>query len=264
VWTKLDLAPNYFTSAGGGATQVVQNGTTTLGFVNRLGQSFSGVFTDATDLKTTTAATGFPAGTTATIGAGTITWSTGEVWSESLTLYATNPNNITVTLTVTPAVAFLVNASGQVSRVDITSPTTLAAIDGPSAGVTGTRTNSGILWSNGVFWGNFDFNALNAAFASNITSGPAQVLTGINPAGKAVSIIAAPGEIWISNASNLIAHVQITSAATLVVTDGSNSGVTGTVGSGTITWSNGVVWSNLDPIALGALFSNVPHYPFPP
>jgi hypothetical protein len=264
VWTKLDLAPNYFTSAGGGATQVVQNGTTTLGFVNSLGQSFSGRFTDPTHVVTTTAATGFPIGTTATIGSGQIAWSTGEVWNESLTVYGTNPGGKTVSLTVSPGVAYLVNAAGQVSRVNITSPNTLAAIDGPSAGVTGTRINGGILWSNGVFWGNFDFDALNAVFAGNITSGPATILTGTNPAGLAVSIISTPTQIWIVNASGQTAHVQITSATTLVVTDGPSSSVTGTLGSGTITWSNGVVWSNFNAAALAALFSNVPHYPFPP
>jgi hypothetical protein len=264
VWTKLDLAPNYITSAGGGGTQVVQNGTTTLGFVNSQSESFSGNFTDPTDLVTTTAATGFPIGTTATIGGGQIAWSTGETWSESLTVYGTNPSGATISLTVTPSLAFIINASGQVSRVDITSPTTLSAIDGASAGLTATRTNGGIQWSNGTFWSNFDFDALNAAFASNITSGAATILTGTNPSGLAVSIISTASQIWISNASGQLMHVQITSATTLVVTDGPNTGLTGTRSNGTITWANNVVWSNFNAAALAALFSNVPHYPFPP
>jgi hypothetical protein len=263
VWTKLDLAPNYFTSAGG-KTQLLQNGTITLGFVNSQNQSFSGQFADPTHLVTTTAATGFPIGTTATIGGGKITWSTGEVWSESLTVYGTNPSGATISLTVTPTSAFLVNALGHVSHVNITSPTTLAAIDGASAGLTAMRVSGGIQWSNGMLWNNFDFNALNAVLAANIASSPgSQVLEGTNTSGVAVNMISTPTEMWISNAAGELSHIQITSATTLVITDGANAGTTATItGPGKLQWSNGMVWS-FDAAALTAFFTNVPHYPFP-
>jgi hypothetical protein len=265
VWTKLDLAPNYTTSVGGGATQVLPTGTATMNFVNSSNQTFLGNFTDATHVITTSAASGFPIGTTASIAGGKITWSTGEVWSESLTVYGTNPSNVTVSLTVTPTSAFIINASGQISHVNITGPNSLMAIDGASAGLTATRTNGGIQWSNGSFWSNFDFNALDAAFAFNIASGPGQVLSGTNSGGMAVSIVSTATEIWIVNAAGQLAHVQILSATTLVVTDGPSAGVTATITNpGQLTFSNGAVWSNFNAAALSSLFSNVPHYPFPP
>jgi hypothetical protein len=202
----------------------------------------------------------------------TIQFANGQVWTKldqpplNHTVSGTNPGGKSVSLTVTQASAFIINASGQASHVNITSRTTLVAIDGASAGLTGTRVNGGIMWSNGVFWSNFDFNALNAAFGANVTpSTGAHVLSGTNAGGIAVSIIAAPTWIWISNASGQLAHVQITSASTLVVADGASAGVTGTITSpGTITWSNGTVWSHFNAAALSALFANVPHYPFPP
>jgi hypothetical protein len=36
--------------------------------------------------------------------------------------------------------------------------------DGPLLGVTGTRLNGKIYWSNGEVWNNFNFDALNAFF----------------------------------------------------------------------------------------------------
>jgi hypothetical protein len=39
------------------------------------------------------------------------------------------------------------------------------------AGLTGSRKNGSILWSNGVSWNNFDFNALDALF-SMVTAYP--------------------------------------------------------------------------------------------
>ena len=162
VWTKLDLAPTYVTSAGGGTTQVIQNGTTTLGFVSSLGQSFSGNFTDPTHLVVTSAATGFAVGTTATVGGGQIAWSTGEVWSENFSVQGTIGPSGVVSISVTPAGITLTNERGAISRAAITGPNTIVALDWHS--LVGTRTNGGISWANGTAWTNFDFNALDAMF----------------------------------------------------------------------------------------------------
>ena len=45
--------------------------------------------------------------------------------------------------------------------------TTLSGFDGALAGMTGTRQNGKIVWSNSAVWDNFDFNALNVAVAAN-------------------------------------------------------------------------------------------------
>jgi hypothetical protein len=256
IWTKLDLSPNYTTSAGGGATQVVQNGTTTLGFVNSQGQSFSGNFTDPSHLITTSPATGFPVGTTATIGGGKITWSTGEVWSENLSIQGTNPGGTPVSITVTPTLITLVNAAGQLSFANITAPNTITVISGAMLGLTGTRVNGGISWSNGGTWSNFDFNALNAAFAANITSQNAPtVIYGQNPGGMSVGILYTANQISLINSANQISHAQLTTQTTFLAIDGPMSGLTGTlVSAGRLNLSNGGFWLNFDPVALNTFF----------
>ncbi|HEY2253028.1 MAG TPA: S53 family peptidase, partial [Planctomycetaceae bacterium] len=80
VWTKLDLPVN-FTSSLGGQTQVIQNGTTSLVFVNNQGQPSPGYWTSPTQVI----ATGF-GNQTGTFNNGQLIWSTGEIWTENLAL----------------------------------------------------------------------------------------------------------------------------------------------------------------------------------
>jgi hypothetical protein len=79
TWKKLDLPPNY-TSSFGGTASVVQNGSPMLQLINSQGQSSPGMWSSPTTIVATTF------GITGTVGNGTITWSNGDVWTESVTL----------------------------------------------------------------------------------------------------------------------------------------------------------------------------------
>ncbi len=167
VWTKLDL-PNLWTSSLGGNTQVLQQYNATTGavttvFVNRLGQQFTGTFTSATQVSV-------PGYGTGTIANGKITWSTGEVWTEALSIQGQKSGTTTaVSITATPTAITMTDGTNTFT-VRLTSANTLVVI-GVSAGsqfttsTTGTRKNGSIVWSNNITWTNFDFNALDALFA---------------------------------------------------------------------------------------------------
>jgi hypothetical protein len=62
------------------------------------------------------------------------------------------------------------DVNGAISHVQVLSATTLVGLDGSLGGVTGTRSNGQVVWSNGVVWNNFDFNALNALFEMSTLS----------------------------------------------------------------------------------------------
>ena len=55
------------------------------------------------------------------------------------------------------------DTNGAVSHVQLQSRTTLVGLDGAMQGLTATRLNGKLFWSNGAVWDNFDFNAVNAA-----------------------------------------------------------------------------------------------------
>ena len=50
------------------------------------------------------------------------------------------------------------------SHLAIQGATILIGLDGPLKGVTGTRVNDEIEWSNGAVWTTLDFDSLNAFF----------------------------------------------------------------------------------------------------
>jgi subtilase family serine protease len=133
-----------YTSAIGLPFHVIQNGTGQLAFVDGLGNISLGSMQSAS----TFAANANP-GDVATIAGSTINWQDGSVWTQ------TNAVPLTISLTDT---------NGAVSHVALQTPTTLVGLDGPLSGLTGTRQNGTIVWSNGTVWDNFDFNALNAFF----------------------------------------------------------------------------------------------------
>ena len=58
--------------------------------------------------------------------------------------------------------------NGAVSHLGLQSATILVGLDGPLQGVTGTRANDAIDWSNGAIWANFEFNPLNVFFEMGI------------------------------------------------------------------------------------------------
>jgi hypothetical protein len=51
-----------------------------------------------------------------------------------------------------------------VSHVRLTSPTTLIGLDRALQGLTATRLNDKLFWSNGAVWDNLDLELLNALF----------------------------------------------------------------------------------------------------
>lgn len=136
-----------YTNKGGAATQVVQNGTSLTFVVDDSGESSPGYWISPTQVYA-------PAfGQTGTVSGNKITWSGGNVWSGMTNL---RPS--------TSVLIALTDTNGVVSYVQLTSATTLKAVDGALAGLTATRQNNQIVWSNGDVWNNFDFNALNALF----------------------------------------------------------------------------------------------------
>ena len=57
-----------------------------------------------------------------------------------------------------------IDSNGAVSHAQVQSSGTVVGLDGPLSGLTATRQNGQLAWSNGAVWNNFDFNALNAFF----------------------------------------------------------------------------------------------------
>jgi len=159
VWTKLDLSPD-FTSSLGGKTHVIKNGPNNLIFVNNVGQTFSGNFTDPTHVVAAGLGTG-------AITNGSIVWSSGETWFNSLTIFGTHNGSGTVSIAVSQNFAqttfTFTDTNNSISHASL-SGNTLIFTDGPLQGMTGVRGNGVITLSNGTTLDNFDFNALNALF----------------------------------------------------------------------------------------------------
>ncbi len=135
-----------YTNQNGIPVHLVQNGTSQVAFVDGLGRTSLG-----TMLSPTTAQADLYPGDIATFSNNfnTVTWQDGFVWTQSNTL---------------PLVTTFTDTNGAVSHVKLTSPSTLVGLDGPLQGLTATRVNNEIEWSNGDVWANFDFNVLNAMF----------------------------------------------------------------------------------------------------
>src|SRR5579872_695945 len=133
-----------YTSPKGIPVHVVQNGTNTLVFVDGLGNTSLGA-----QLTATTGSADLYPGDIATFSSTKVTWQDGTIW----TRVDSPPLLITVT-----------DSSGAVSHVQLLSSTTFVGLNGPLQGVTGTRANGKITWSNGVVWQDFDLDALTALF----------------------------------------------------------------------------------------------------
>ena len=160
-WTKLDLSLNYTTSAGPEIVSILQDGTTSLRFVDRFGNITVGSFLSPTRLQDV------GLGRTGTISNGQILWSDGVVWTKALVLQGTRAGttpsqsvSITATSTVIQA-----NTGTESFGLQLLSLNTIRAKSGSLMGMVGRRQGGKIVWSNGVTWENFDFNALNALFS---------------------------------------------------------------------------------------------------
>ena len=133
-----------YTNQFGVPVHLIQNGTSQLAFVDALGRTALGTLSGNTVQNPI-----FAAGVIGTLSANSIVWSNQYVWTQT---------------NVVPLLIALTDAFGAVSHVQLTSATTLIGLDGAIKGLTATRQNDMLVWSNGDVWENFDFNALNALF----------------------------------------------------------------------------------------------------
>jgi hypothetical protein len=148
VWTKTAstaaITVTHYTNQNGVPVHLIQNGTNQIGFVDGLGRTSLG-----TMLTPTTAQADLYPGDIAHISGNTVTWDDGFVWTQTNAV----PQMITLT-----------DTNNSVFHVKLTSRTTLIGLDGAMKGVTATRLNGKLFWSNGAVWDNLDLNALNAFF----------------------------------------------------------------------------------------------------
>jgi len=149
VWTQTTIPANAitvtdYTSPKGIPVHVIKNGTNTLVFVDGLGKTSLG-----SQLTATTGSANLYPGDIATFASNTVTWQDGTVWTK----VASPPLLITVA-----------DSNGAVSHVQLLTATTFIGLNGPLEGVTGTRTNGQVAWSNGAVWQDFDLDALTALF----------------------------------------------------------------------------------------------------
>ena len=158
-WTKLDLALSYTSSIGSQIVSVLQDGSTTLWFVNRFGNTNSGVFLTPTRLQD------LGLGRTGTISNGQILWSDGEVWTKALLIKGNRAGTTqAVSITATNSVIQATTPTETIG-LQLLSLNTIRGKSGSLSGLIGRRQGGKIVWSNGVTWENLDFNALNALFA---------------------------------------------------------------------------------------------------
>jgi hypothetical protein len=148
-WTRTTVAVSTitvtdYTNPQGIPVHVVQNGTSNLVFVDGLGNTSLG-----SQLTSTTGVANLYPGDIATFSGSTVTWQDGTIWTQ----VSSPPLLITVT-----------DSNSAVSHVKLLTATTLIGLNGPLQGVSGTRVNGTIVWSNGAVWMDFDLDALNALF----------------------------------------------------------------------------------------------------
>src|SRR5262249_23105004 len=138
-WTKLDLSEEYRNTLQQ-PVRVLQNGTTHLTFVNRVGQTSDGYWISSTQVRATTW------NVTGTIANGQIQWSNNSVWNKNLTVIGSSSGLGQVSILATNQIIILTNKVGGVSRARITGPDTIVAVDW--GGVAGTLSGGKIVWSN--------------------------------------------------------------------------------------------------------------------
>lgn len=133
-----------YTNQLGVPVHLVKNGTNQLGFVDGLGRTSLG-----TMLSATTAQADLYPGDVATFSGNTVSWQDGYTWTQTA---------------VVPLMIMFTDTNGAVSHVKVTGPTTMAGLDRALQGLTATRQNNKLIWSNGQIWNISDLNALHAFF----------------------------------------------------------------------------------------------------
>ncbi len=139
---------NYYVSpSNGNQGEVYTNGTSVVLFVKSDGSRAFGTLVSGTTYNI--AAWNLQA----TFGPGEVAFSNGSFW------FQTNSPLPSVTLTDTTGATF---------KVQMLTQTTFIALGGSLAGMTGTRQDNAISWSNGDVWNDFDDNALHALFQMSV------------------------------------------------------------------------------------------------
>ena len=147
-WTRTSptsgITVTNYTNPSGIPVHLVQNGTNQVVFVDALSRISLG------SINGTTVQNDLFPGVVGDLTSSSINWSNGIVWTQTA-----SPLLLITRVT---------DADGAVSHVQVQSATTLVGLDGPLQGVTGTRVDDEIEWSNGSVWANFDYDILNALF----------------------------------------------------------------------------------------------------
>ncbi|MBI3860436.1 MAG: fibronectin type III domain-containing protein [Planctomycetia bacterium] len=150
VWTKTtvpaaSISVTDYTNQNGVPVHLVTNGTNMFVIVDGLGNTSLGHFLTAT----TGVADAYPTDI-ATFSGSKVFWSDGIfVWTQT----ANPPLLITAT-----------DQNNAISHLAFQSATILIGLDGPLKGVTGTRVNDEIEWTNGAVWVNLGYDLLSALF----------------------------------------------------------------------------------------------------
>jgi hypothetical protein len=149
VWTQTApttaITATTYTNPNGTLVHFIQNGTNQVAFIDGRGRISLGTMLTAN----TAVSDLYGPGDVATISGNTVVWQDGTVWTQTGAV---------------PLTTTLIDTNGAVSHVRLTSPTTLIGLDGELSGLTATRVNGALFWSNGAVWDNFDLDALNALF----------------------------------------------------------------------------------------------------
>ncbi|MBI3860588.1 MAG: S53 family peptidase [Planctomycetia bacterium] len=258
VWKKLDLATDY-TNPSGAATRVIQNGTTSVVFVNKFGGTSPGYWINATQLF----ATGW--NQTVTTSAGALIWQDGTVWNENVVLNGVvdgagaatitarsarvvvndyvNGAGLPVHLVLTGTSSLLfIDSLGHMAAGAWTSPTQAASNDYP--GDVATLNGSIIVWSSGVVW-----------TPVSTTSAPVTVTDYTNQVGVPVHAITnSTSDIAFVDGQGRLAVGQWLSA-TQAAAD-AYPGDKATFGSNLVVWDDGAVWTKATSVPFVMTFTD--------
>jgi hypothetical protein len=237
---------------------VIQDGTTSLVFVDKSGGTSPGYWTSPTQVFATAW------NSTATVGHGTLTWADGTVWNENLVLNGAVGGTGSATISASPSQVFVndyVNGAGKVVHVVLTGTTNLVFIDSQGKMALGTWLNatqatsssypgdvatfSGnkVSWTDGAVW---------TQVAS--TSSPVTVTDYVNPYGLPAHIV--------QNGTNSLVFVDGLGRTSLGTWLNSTQAIANAYPndkatfSGTkVTWDDGFVWTQSTTLPLVVTFT---------
>ncbi len=247
TWTKIDLPPD-FTNLQGNATHVIQNGSA-ITFVDKYARISVGSWISPTELSAF--------GDTLTITHGKLAWSDGSFWFENLALTGSSNGNPTAGITSVPS-EFTVfdydNGHGGKVHVIETGSNNVVFVDGlgnfslgsfinmtqattpafANDRATFSDTGTSVTWQDGYVWTQIaptgqitvtDYTKVNGVTAHVIQNGTLSVV-----------ISDSMGDLSIGTFTD-----------STHVTDPRYAGDAATFGVGTVTWQDGMVWTQVTP-----------------